>query len=113
VLRPWNFNAYGRKDLDVRRENFLAVDYMDLHILKPNCGIGLHRHRENQEAFLMLNGRGLMVIGDWCKLPERERCFEIRTLLPGSLTLLKGGQLHGLMNVTDEDGSLFMFGGYD
>jgi hypothetical protein len=54
-----------------------------------------------------------MVIGDWCKLPERERCFEIRTLLPGSLTLLKGGQLHGLMNVTDEDGSLFMFGGYD
>jgi mannose-6-phosphate isomerase-like protein (cupin superfamily) len=113
ALRPWNFNAYGRKDVDVRRENFMAVDYMDLHILKPNCGIGLHRHRDNQEAFLTLNGRGLMVIGDWLKLPERERCFEIRTLLPGSLALLKGGQLHGLMNVTDEDSSLFMFGGYD
>ncbi|HYE72430.1 MAG TPA: cupin domain-containing protein [Blastocatellia bacterium] len=113
TLRPWNFNAYGRKDLDVRRENFMAVDYMDLHILKPNCGIGLHRHRDNQEVFLMMEGHGLMVVGDWCKLPERERCFEIRTLLPGHLAMLKGGQLHGLMNVKDEDASLFMFGGYD
>lgn len=54
-----------------------------------------------------------MVVGDWCKLPERERCFEIRTLLPGNLAMLKGGQLHGLMNLLDEDASLFMFGGYD
>ncbi len=54
-----------------------------------------------------------MVIGDWNKFPERERCFEIRTLLPGHLAMLKGGNLHGLMNATDENISLFMFGGYD
>lgn len=112
-LESWNFNAFGNKNHFALRENFMAVDYMDLHILKPSCGIGLHRHRDNQEVFMMMEGRGLMVVGDWCKWPERERCFEIRTLLPGNLAMLKGGQLHGLMNLLDEDASLFMFGGYD
>jgi mannose-6-phosphate isomerase-like protein (cupin superfamily) len=115
-LEWWNLDAFGRKVLEgqgQRQEDFLAVEYMDLHILKPDCGIGLHRHRDNQEVFLMMAGRGYMVIGDWCKLPARERCFEVRTLKSGSLALLKGGNLHGLMNATDEDISLFMFGGYD
>ena len=113
MVQPWNFDAFGRKDDSTRREDFMAVDYMDLHILKPGCGIGLHRHRDNQEAFLMMEGRGYMVVGDWCRMPQRERCFEIRTLRAGHFALLKGGNLHGLMNSTDEDISLFMFGGYD
>jgi mannose-6-phosphate isomerase-like protein (cupin superfamily) len=113
-LDSWNYNAFGNKNHTLNpTENFMAVDYMDLHILKPGCGIGLHRHRDNQEVFMMMEGHGLMVVGDWCKMLERERCFEIRTLLPGHLAMLKGGQLHGLMNLTDEDSSLFMFGGYD
>src|SRR4028119_1361112 len=112
-LNTWNFNAFGTKNHGNGSENFFAVDYMDLHILKPNCGIGLHRHRDNQEIFLMMEGRGFMVIGDWCKMPERERCFEIRTLRSGHLAMLKGGNLHALMNSTDEDASLFMCGGYD
>jgi mannose-6-phosphate isomerase-like protein (cupin superfamily) len=86
---------------------------MDIHLLKGNCGIGLHRHRDNQEVFLMMEGKGFMVIGDWCKMPARERCFEIRTLRSGHFAMLKGGNLHALMNATDEDISLFMFGGYD
>jgi mannose-6-phosphate isomerase-like protein (cupin superfamily) len=113
TLQPWNFDAFGRKDGGGRREEFMAVDYMDLHILKPNCGIGLHRHRDNQEVFLMMDGRGFMVVGDWCKMPSRERCFEVRTLRSGHFAMLKGGNLHGLMNPSDEDISLFMFGGYD
>jgi mannose-6-phosphate isomerase-like protein (cupin superfamily) len=113
ALFPWNFNAFGRKDHGNGNEPFLAVDYMDLHIVRPECGIGLHRHRDNQEAFLMLEGRGYMVVGDWCKIPQRERCFEIRTLRPGHLAMLKGGNLHGLVNATDEQILLFMFGGYD
>jgi mannose-6-phosphate isomerase-like protein (cupin superfamily) len=111
--QPWNFDAFGRKDHNGRRENFMAVDYMDLHILKANCGIGLHRHRDNQEVFFMMQGRGYMVIGDWCKMPNRERCFEIRSLRAGHMAMLKGGNLHGLMNPSDENISLFMFGGYD
>lgn len=112
-LEPWNLDAYGTKSPAPRRENFMAVDYMDLHILKPECGIGLHRHRDNQEVFLMMTGRGYMVVGDWCQTPRRERCFEVRTLRAGHFAMLKGGNLHGLMNPTDEDLSLFMFGGYD
>ena len=85
------------------REPFMAVDYMDLHILKPDCGIGLHRHRDNQEVFLMLEGRAYMVVGDWCQMPDRERSLEMRTLRAGHFAMLKGGNLHGLMNATDED----------
>ena len=113
-IPPWSFDAFGRKAAGERREEFLAVDYMDLHIVRPNAAIGLHRHRDNQEAFLMMGQRaGLMVIGDWAKLPNRERCLELRTLRPGHLAMLKGGNLHGLINPSDEDLMLFMFGGYD
>lgn len=111
--QPWNFDAFGRKDHNGRREDFLAVDYMDLHILKANCGVGLHRHRDNQEIFFMMEGAGYMVVGDWVKFPNRERCFELRTLPAGHFAMLKGGNLHGLMNPSDEPVSLLMFGGYD
>jgi mannose-6-phosphate isomerase-like protein (cupin superfamily) len=113
TIEPWMFDAYGNKAQGTRTENFMAVDYMDLHILQANCAIGLHRHRDNQEIFFLLDGRGIMVVGDWAKLPQRERCFEIRTLRPGHFAMLKGGNLHGIVNPTDSEASLFMFGGYD
>ena len=34
-------------------------------------------------------------------------------MTPGSFSLVKPGNLHALFNVTDEDISLLMFGGYD
>jgi mannose-6-phosphate isomerase-like protein (cupin superfamily) len=113
TLNPWNFNAFGSKQHSGNWENFFAVDYMDLHIVRGNGGIGLHRHRDNQEVFMMISGRALMIVGDWCKFPSRERCIEVRTLRAGHLAMLKGGQLHALLNPTDEDAHLFMFGGYD
>ncbi|MTJ15224.1 cupin domain-containing protein [Anabaena sp. UHCC 0187] len=112
-LNSWNFSAFRNKNHGNDFEPFFAVDYMDLHLLNSNCGIGLHRHRDNQEVFFMMEGQGFMVVGDWCKMPERERCFEIRTLKSGHMAMLKGGNLHALMNSTDEQISLFMFGGYD
>ena len=112
-IEPWMLDAFGKKADGERFENFFSVDYMDLHILMNNCGIGLHRHRDNQEVFFMVDGQGLMVVGDWCKMPERDRCFEIRSLKEGHFAMLKGGNLHGLINPSDEDMMLFMFGGYD
>jgi hypothetical protein len=112
-LNPWNLSAFSTKIHGNGFEPFFAVDYMDLHFLKGGCGIGLHRHRDNQEMFLMMDGQGFMVVGDWCKMEQRERCFEIRTLRSGHFAMLKGGNLHALMNATDEDISLFMCGGYD
>lgn len=114
VLEPYTFDAFGRKGHqsgDV--EPFFAVNYMDLHVLDPACGIGLHRHRDNQEVFLMLDGDALMVLGDWADSGSRARAFEVRRLPPGHLVLLKGGNLHGLMNPADQRAALFMFGGYD
>ena len=113
TLMPWNFDAFGRKGHNGDVEPFMAVNYMDLHIVLPDCGIGLHRHRDNQEVFLMMDGDAFMVVGDWCKLDTRERCLEIRTLRSGHFAMLKGGNLHALMNPSDENLSLFMFGGYD
>lgn len=113
TLEAWNYDAAGQKGAAGRRESFLAVDYMDLHVVRPNCGIGLHRHRDNQEIFLLMQGRAFMVVGDWCEFPDRDRAIEVRTLEAGHFAMLKGGNLHALMNPTDEDLSLFMFGGYD
>ncbi|MDC7787631.1 hypothetical protein PQJ75_12510 [Rhodoplanes sp. TEM] len=113
TIEPWQFDAYGRKAAGERTEGFLAVDYIDLHILKNNCGIGIHRHRDNQEIFFLLRGQAVMMVGDWTKMPTRERCFELRTLKAGHFALLKPGQLHALMNATDVDIFLMMFGGYD
>ena len=112
-VQPFNFDADGRKPGQPARERFLAVDYMDLHMLRPGCGIGIHRHRDNQEAFMLLSGRAWMITGDWAEWPDRDRAFELRTMLPGDLALIKGGQLHALLNSLDENITLFMFGGYD
>lgn len=111
----WNFQSgpAGPKASGPKRERFLAVDYMDLHVLTPGCGIGIHRHRDNQEIFFLLEGKGLMVVGDWCQFPHRERAFEIRFMSPGDMTICKTGQLHALYNLLDEPAKLLMFGGYD
>ena len=112
-LFPWNFNAFGAKSSTPSVRTFPRCGLHGPAYLQPECGIGLHRHRDNQEVFFMMEGRGFMVVGDWCKMPQRERCFEVRTLRSGHFALLKGGNLHGLMNATDEDIALLMFGGYD
>lgn len=112
-LEPWNLDANGNMTNQERYEKFMAVEYMDLHVLKPTCGIGIHRHRDNQEIFLMMEGQGMMIVGDWNKHDNRERCFEVRTMSSGDMTLCKTGQLHALLNLTDMDCKLFMFGGYD
>ena len=113
ALEPWMFDAFNSKAKAGTVEPFMAVDYVDLHVLRTECGIGLHRHRDNAEIFFLIRGRGYMVVGDWCQMPDRDRCLEIRTMLAGDLVMLRGGNLHGLMNPTDEDLFLLMFGGYD
>ena len=120
-VNPWSFDAHawdgkrasGAKPAVTKEEGFLTVDYMDLHLLSPKCGIGIHRHRDNQEVFLLLKGSAVMVVGDWAETSDRERAFEVRMLEPGDLTICKTGQLHALYNQTDEQIQLFMFGGYD
>jgi hypothetical protein len=60
-----------------------------------------------------VEGQAVMITGDRCKTPQRERCFEARTLRAGRFALLEPGGLHALANGTDSDVFLLMFGGYD
>ena len=112
-VNTWNFNAFASKTRFHSWEPFFAVDYMDLVDLPPQSAIGLHRHRDNQEVFFLIQGAGLMVVGDWCQMPERDRCLEIRTMTAGHLAMLRGGQMHAFINTADGDANLFVFGGYD
>ncbi|EJL35377.1 cupin domain-containing protein [Novosphingobium sp. AP12] len=116
-MRDWNRDAYGRKPAPEGRELFMAVNYMDLHSIAPNSAIGLHRHRDSLEAFLLISGergeKAYMITGDWAKHDKRERAFEIRTMTRGDIVLIRGGQLHALINDSDTPVELFMFGGYD
>jgi hypothetical protein len=111
-VHSWQFDARGHKG-GSGRESFFAVNYMNLNLVRPGGGIGLHRHRDSSEAFFAARGRGLMVTGDWCKYPDRDRALEVRQLREGHMTLIHGGQLHGLLNPTDEDLTLFTIGAYD
>lgn len=112
-VESFQIDAHGHKGIGNPIEDFFAVDYMDLHSVNVDAGIGLHRHRDNSEVFLMMEGQALMVVGDWLEMDQRARAFEVRTLSAGQLAMLKGGQLHGLLNLTDRPCRLFMFGGYD
>ena len=113
-VEPWMFNANHQKPATTTQESFFSMDYIDYHILRPGCGIGLHRHRDNQEIFYITQGRsGLMFMGDWCLMPDRDRCLEIRYMGRDTFSLVKPGGFHGLLNNTEEDMCLLMFGGYD
>lgn len=112
-VEGFQYDAHGNKAPTPRIEDFFAVDYMDLHSVNVDAGIGLHRHRDNSEVFLLMEGQALMVIGDWLQHDGRARAFEARTLSAGQLAMLKGGQFHGLYNLVDSPSRLFMFGGYD
>jgi hypothetical protein len=39
-IAPWMFDGKGTKNPALRHQPFMAVQYMDLHILKPECGMG-------------------------------------------------------------------------
>jgi hypothetical protein len=113
-VEPWMYDASHRKPPAKIEESFFTMDYIDFHILLPGCGIGLHRHRDNQEIFFITAGRsGLMFCGDWCELPNRDRCLEGRYMGANTFSLIKPGGFHGLWNNTEERMSLLMFGGYD
>ena len=46
-------------------------------------------------------------------MPNRERCLKVSELEAGHFAMLKDGNLHALINPTDVNLSLFMFGQYD
>lgn len=60
--------------------------------LAPGCSIGLHEHKEEEELFYIIKGRG-RVMEDG----------ETRDVGPGDAILTGGGKSHAIENVGDGD----------
>lgn len=79
-----------------RREQALeddAIKEIGWMTLKPGAYIGLHAHKDNEDAYLIVSGKGVFTDGNgnaW-------------VVGPGDMTLARPGQSHGLANLSKED----------
>ncbi|MEV0194064.1 cupin domain-containing protein [Kitasatospora purpeofusca] len=74
------------------------IAFIDLVVLPPGTSIGVHRHTDNEETYVILAGRGLMTLDG--------QQFAVR---PGDVVPnLPYGQ-HGLANISDNDLQLLVF----
>ncbi|MEU5384498.1 cupin domain-containing protein [Kitasatospora cineracea] len=82
-----------------RSENAPApIAFIDLVVLPPHTSIGVHRHADDEETYVILAGRGLMTLdGDE---------FEVRA---GDVVPNRAHGEHGLANTSDDDLQLLVF----
>ena len=71
------------------------IDYVEM---EPGSSIGNHRHGENEEVYVVLSGRGTMMVND-----------ESQAVKTGDVILNKPGWQHGLLNTSQEPLKLFVF----
>ncbi|MEV7186862.1 cupin domain-containing protein [Kitasatospora sp. NPDC093102] len=82
-----------------RREDAPAgVAFIDLVVLPPHTSIGLHRHADNQETYVVLSGQGRMTLDG--------EAFEVRA---GDVIPNRPYGEHGLANTSDDDLQLLVF----
>ncbi len=68
------------------------VDFIDRVVVPPNSTIGLHKHGNNEEMYIVLEGSGLMTIED-----------QERAVTRGDMILNPAGGRHGLFNNSDKN----------
>ncbi len=68
------------------------VDFIDRVVVAPGSTIGFHKHGENEEMYIVLEGRGLM------KIEDREVA-----VTKGDMILNSAGGRHGLVNNSREN----------
>lgn len=79
-----------------RREQALehdAIKEIGWMTLKPGAYIGTHLHKDNEDAYLIISGKGVFTDGNgnaW-------------VVGPGDMTIARPGQSHGLANLYKED----------
>jgi glyoxylate utilization-related uncharacterized protein len=66
------------------------IDFVDFTIIPPGSSIGPHRHHGNEELYFVVSGNPLITAQG-----ETRRCN------PGSLSLVRDGGWHELINDTD------------
>ena len=78
------------------RDNALdddAIKEIGFMTLKHGSFIGLHSHKDNEDAYLILSGTGVFTDGDG----------NAYVVGPGDMTIARPGQSHGLANLGKED----------
>ena len=68
------------------------VDFIDRVVVPPGSTIGFHRHDENEEMYIVLEGKGLMKIEN-----------EETPVSKGDMILNPMGGRHGLVNNSSEN----------
>ena len=79
-----------------RREQALeedAIKEIGWMTLKTGCYIGEHKHKDNEDAYLIISGRGLFTDG-------KGNAWVVG---PGDMTIARPGQAHSLVNIYKED----------
>lgn len=61
--------------------------------LKTGCYIGEHKHKDNEDAYLIISGKGLFTDG-------KGNAWVVG---PGDMTIARPGQAHSLVNIYKED----------
>jgi mannose-6-phosphate isomerase-like protein (cupin superfamily) len=76
---PFNRNT-APKDFIIREIGWMT--------LKPGAGVGMHKHENNEDAYVILSGEGTFIDSDGTK-------YKVKA---GDTTIARKGQAHALIN---------------
>lgn len=87
-----NVRVFDKPDFDTPLK---FINYVEL---EPGATIGVHRHGENEEVYVVLAGRGVMIVNG-----------ERQAVKTGDIILNKPDWEHGIENTSQELLRLFVF----
>ena len=87
-----NVRLFEAEDFDTRLR---FIYYLEM---EPGTSIGYHQHGDNEEAYIVMEGKGLMTVNE-----------EARAVKTGDVILNKPGWSHGLENTSDQVLKLLVF----
>ncbi|MBN1992436.1 MAG: cupin domain-containing protein [Anaerolineae bacterium] len=87
-----NVRLFEAEDFDTKLR---FIYYLEM---EPNTSIGYHQHGHNEEAYVVLEGQGLMTVNG-----------EARAVKTGDVILNKPGWSHGLENTSGQVLKLLVF----
>lgn len=71
---------------------FAAIREIGWMTLRKGASVGLHKHKDNEDAYLIVSGEGIFSYGDGNEVIVK----------PGDITIARPSQGHGLRNEKDE-----------
>ena len=85
-------SLFQHEHFDTNLRFILTID------LPPGGSVGYHTHGEDEEVYVILEGRGIMTVND-----------EKRDVRAGDVILNKPGWSHGVENTGEDDLKIFVF----